>query len=271
MTPKITPRTLLTFALTLSTPALLTLSGGACGRESLDEMAASEAVDSTELTAHEAAMLVGGVEDDGSTPTAADLATAAQARGAARFQPAGCATVTVDGLTVTYVLAGCTGRFGLTHVTGTLAFTLSDAADGIHIAGASRGLQVNRAILDLDATAVFSDDGGRRKLVVTTHGSGTGARGNSFTRDGSYVVQRDPATQCIALDGQWQLTVSALSRTTTVTGIQRCDGLCPTAGGVVQHTGFRGRTITLTLDGGPTANWQSSSGNSGTIDLACGG
>jgi hypothetical protein len=271
MRPKSTPRTLLTFALALSAPALLSLSGGACGRESLDEQAASEAVDSTELTAHEAAMLVGGVEDDSSTLTAADLAAAAKARGAARFQPAGCATVTVDGMTVTYVLAGCTGRFGLAHVTGTLVFTLSDAADGIHIVGTGQGLQVNRATLDLNATAVLTDDAGKRKLVVTTHGSGTGGRGNSFTRDGSYTALRDPATQCIALDGQWQLQVGNASRTTTVTGIERCDGMCPAAGGLIQHTGFRGRTITLTLDGTAVAQWQSSSGKSGTIDLACGG
>ena len=249
----------------------IALSASACGRETLDEQAASEAVDSTELTAHEAAMIVGGAEDDNASLTAADLAAAAQARGVARFQPAGCATVTVDGLTVTYVLNDCTGRFGLVHVTGTLVFTLSDAADGIHIAVAGPGLQVNRATLDLAATAVLSDDGGKRKLVVSTHGSGIGARGNAFTREGSYVVERDRATSCIALDGQWQLKVGELSRTTTATGIVRCDGMCPAAGGQIQHTGFRGRTITVTLDGTAVAQWRSSTGKSGTIELACGG
>jgi len=266
-----TRRSLLSLALALCTPALLALSGGACGRESVDEQAASEAVDSTELTSREAAMVVGGASDDDANLTAADLAAAAQARGAARFQPAGCATVAVDGLTLTYVLTDCTGRFGLRHVTGTMTFTLSDAADGVHIAGTGTGLQVNRATLDLSVTAVLTEYGGKRKLVVTTHGSGVGGRGNAFTRDGSYVVERDPATQCIALDGSWQLTVGPLSRTTTVTGIQRCDGMCPAAGGLIQHIGFRGRTITLTLDGSAVAQWQSSSGNSGTIDLACGG
>lgn len=264
MMHKATPSTILSLA-------LLTLSAGACGRETLDEQAAGEAVDSTELTAHEAAMIVGGTDDDSSSLTAADLAAAAQARGAARFQPAGCATVTVNGLTVTYVLNGCTGRFGLVHVTGTLVATFSDGADGIHIAVAGPGLQVNRATLNLDAMAVLSDQGSKRKLVVTTHGSGTGARGNAFTREGSYVVERDRATSCIALDGQWQLAVGALSRTTTATGIVRCDGMCPAAGGQIQHTGFRGRTITLTLDGTDVAQWRSSTGKSGTVDLACGG
>lgn len=251
-------------------PLALALGLGACGRMDVDEAAANEAADSTEVTQSESALVASSVQDDTtSSLSAADLAAAAAARGATRFHPAGCATVAVSSTTLTYVLTDCTGRFGLVHVTGTLVAVLSDGTDGLHIAVSGQGLKVNRATMDLDATAVLSDDAGKRKLVVTTNGSGVGPRGNSFTRTGNYTVERDLATACISLDGQWALQVGARTRTTSVTGFQRCDNMCPAAGGQIVHSGFLGRTVTVTLDGSAVAQWQSSSGRSGTVDLTC--
>ena len=241
----------------------------ACGRMDLDEAAANEAADSADVTETEGALVASGVDDQAVALTAADIAAAAQVRAANRFQPAGCASVTVSGTTVTTTLADCTGRFGLLHVTGTIVSVFSDASDGVHVAATAHGLAVNRATLDIDATAVITEQGSVRTLTVTTQGSGVGPRGNSFTRQGSYTIVRDLATSCIAVDGQWQLEVSGLSRTTTVTGLHRCDGACPAAGGEIVHTGFRGRTVTLTFDGTAEAAWTSSTGHTGTISLAC--
>jgi hypothetical protein len=241
-----------------------------------DEANADEAVDSMESTQAEGALIAQGMDDDATgavtVPTAATLTAAAVARGAARFQPAGCATVSAAGTTLTYVLNGCTGRFGLVHVTGTLTAVLTDGADGVDIAVTGTGLKANRATLDISATAVLSDAGGSRKLAVTTHGSGVGPRGNSFTRDGAYTVVHNPATACLSLDGQWTLDLSiGRTRSTTVTGLQRCDGMCPAAGGELVHTGLLGRTVTVTFNGGAEAAWSSSTGKSGTVDLTCGG
>jgi len=257
-------------------PAALALTSGACGRA--DELNADEAVDSAETSQAEGALIAAGMEDDsaaaggGSSIKAADLVAAALARGAARFQPAGCASVSASDTTLTYTLTECTGRFGLVHVTGTVTATLTDGSDGLDIAVTGPGLKVNRATMDLTASAVLSDDGGNRKLVVTTHSHGVGPRGNAFTRDGSYTVERNPATACVSLDGQWQLDVAgARDRSTTVTGLARCDGMCPTAGGRIVHTGVLGHTVTVTFDGSAVASWTASTGRSGTVDLTCGG
>jgi len=247
------------------------VAGAGCGRLDADEAAASEAADSTEITQNEAALVAAGA-DDGSAPlTAAALAGGAEARAAARFQPAGCATVSVAGTTVTTTLQDCTGRFGLVHVTGTLVSVFTDAAGGVQVVTTAQGLAVNHAVIDIDATATITEQAGVRTLVVSTHGSGTGPRGHAFTRDGSYTVVRDLATSCISLEGQWQLSAAGLSRTTSVSGLARCDGMCPAAGGTIVHTGFRGRTVTLTFDGSAVADWSSTTGRSGTIDLTCGG
>lgn len=254
----------------------LAVTTAACGRMNADEANADEAVDSAESTQAEGALIAQGMEDDGSDApvglTAANLTAAAVARGAARFQPAGCATVSAAGTTLTYILNGCTGRFGLVHVTGALTAVLADGADGVDITVAGTDLKANRATLNVSATAVLSDDNGSRKLVVTTHGSGVGPRGNSFTREGSYTVVHNPATACLSLDGQWTLDASVgRTRSTTVTGLQRCQAMCPMAGGQIVHTGLLGRTVTISFDGDAEAAWSSSTGKSGTVELTCGG
>jgi hypothetical protein len=243
---------------------------GACGRLDADEIAAGEALDSAEVSQSEAALISTGVDDPGTPLAAGDLAAAAVAGLAGRFRPSGCATVTRSGNMLTYVLADCTGRFGLVHVSGTLAATLSDGADGVHAAVTGQGMRVNLATMDMDATAVLSDDGGKRKLVVSTRGEGVGPRGHVFTRDGSYTALRDPATSCVDVDGTWQLQVAGLQRTTTVSGLHSCDGLCPAAGAQIVHAGFRGRTITVVFDGSAVARWTSSTGRQGSVELACG-
>jgi len=261
-----TTRASLSLALAVLSAAALP----ACGRLDADEAAADEAADSADVTENEGALVASGVDDQTVALTAADLSAAAQARAAGRFQPAGCAIVSVTGTTVTTTLANCTGRFGLLHVTGTIVSAFSDASDGVHVVATAHGLAINRATLDIDATAVITEQAGVRTIAVSTQGQGVGPRGHSFTRQGSYTIVRDLATSCIELDGQWQVDAAGLTRTTSVTGLHRCDGSCPSAGGEIVYTGFRGRTLTLTFDGTADATWSSSTGKSGTIDLACG-
>ena len=254
--------------------AAMTVTADGCGRFNADEENANEGVESAEMSLTEGTVIASGSEDDATScgiTTAAELAAAAAARGAARFQPAGCATVSVSGTTLTYRLDDCTGRLGLVHVTGTLVAQLTDGSDGVDITVSGTGLKANRATLDLNATAVLGSDGAKCKLVVNTQGSGTTAGGNTFTRTGTYTVERDPTTACVSLDGQWQLDLSTgRTRSTTASGLARCAGGCPAAGGQIVHTGLAGRTVTVTFDGSDVASWTSSTGRSGTVDLACG-
>jgi hypothetical protein len=258
----------------LTAVATMTMTAGGCGRFNVDEENANEGVESAQMSLTEGTLIATGSEDDGAgcgIKTAADLTAAAIARGAARFQPAGCATVSASGTTLTYSFSECTGRLGLVHVSGPLVAQLSDGSDGVHIAVSGTGLRANRATLDLDATGLLGSDGAKCKLVVNTNGRGTTARGNTFTRVGSYTVERDPASACVSLDGQWQLDLSiGRTRSTTVTGLLRCADACPAAGGTIVHTGLLGRTATVTFDGSDVASWTSSTGRSGTVELACG-
>jgi hypothetical protein len=251
-----------------------TVMPSGCGRFDVDEDNANEGIESAQMSLTEGTLIASTSEDDGAgcgITTAADLAAAAVAAGATRFQPAGCASVSASDTTLTYTLNECTGRLGLVHVSGTLVAQLTDGSDGVHIAVSGTGLKANRATFDLNATAVLSSDGGKCKLVVSTNGSGTTARGNTFSRVGTYTVERDSATACVSLDGQWQLDLSiGRTRSTTATGLARCADACPAAGGTIVHTGLLGRTVTVTFDGSDVASWTSSTGRSGTIDLACG-
>lgn len=249
---------------------LLALAVPAC-RMDLDELAAEEAADSTDVATSEGALLVSGVDDSLAAPTAGTVAAGAEARAGGRFQPAGCATVTRVGNVVTYVLQGCTGPFGLVHVTGTVTATFTDVGGGVRIDLEGADVTINRAVIDFQTQGVLTSNGTQRRLVVTTEGKGVGPRGNAFTRSGGYTLTRDTATDCLALDGSWELDVRLAKRSTTVTGLSRCANACPAAGGTIVHTGFRGRTVTVTLDGTSDASWTSSSGHSGTIDLSCGG
>jgi hypothetical protein len=253
---------------TLSLLFLLLLAP-AC-RLDADEMAASEAADSNDVAMSEGALLTSGVDASMSSLRALDVATLAEGWANARFQPAGCATITRSDNVVTYVLADCTGPHGLVHVTGTLVATFTDAATGVEIDLAASALKVNRATLDVDTTALLTAGAGQQKLVVTTRGHGIGPRGHAFVRTGGYTVTRETATDCLALDGAWQLDAGLAVRTTTVTGLRRCQDACPAAGGRIVHTGFRGRTVTIDFDGSNAAGWTSTTGNTGTIDLACG-
>jgi hypothetical protein len=254
--------------------SLLLLLTPACRLE-LDEMAASEAADSSDVAMNEGALLSSGVDDSMVGLSAEAVASRAEIRANDRFQPAGCATITRSQNVVTYVLVDCTGPRGMIHVTGTAVATFTDVPAGaqpagVQIALAGTAMKINRASLDFQTTGLLTQETGLLKLVVTTLGNGIGPRGHSFVRTGGYTVIADGAADCLQLDGQWKLDAGLAERSTTVTGLRRCKDACPAAGGQIVHTGFRGRTVTLEFDGTSDASWSSTTGKSGTIDLSCG-
>jgi hypothetical protein len=247
---------------------LLALTTTACPGN-LDEMAAEEAVDSHELALNESALMATSADDmEGATTNAAAVAARAEARAKARYLPAGCATITRQENVVTHVLNGCTGPRGLRQLTGTLTVTFSDVATGVQIDMASKDLKVNQAIMDVASKGLLTNNGATKTLTISSAGNGVGPRGNKFVRTGSFTLVADPATECLSLDGAWQLSVGTVARSTTITGVKVCKNSCPSAG-TISHTGFRGRNVTVTFDGSTEANWKTSLGRDGSVQMQC--
>ena len=239
----------------------------------LDSLDAELAVDSTNVNQAESTMLASAV--DGSEAATGAGLTGATPQGVAdwitahagsKYSPAGCATVTESGLTVALVLNDCTGPRGLRQVSGEIDLTVSAGAGGaIDIAATATNFQIGQATVSIDSSAVYTVSGTTKSLAVTTQGSGTGPLGNTIQHDGQYTATWD--ADCVSIEGSWSTEVGAAQRSTTAS-VMRCADACPT--GTVTRDTFRGHTIDVTFDGTAVAKWTTSTGRSGTIDLACG-
>jgi hypothetical protein len=252
-------------------------SSSSCKKSTLgDELLASEAADSTDSSQQEGGVMFAASDPIATTmkpgeapPSAGAIASLVAGNAGQYYQPAGCLTATAMGTTVTYTLNDCTGPHGLVHVTGTITVDYTVDAAGVHAMVSATGLMVNGGTLDISATGVYTVSGTTKTLVVTTMGSGIGPRGHMVTHDGDYTLTWDTATACRDFDGAWSTTVSDRTWMTTVSGFHRCGASCPMSGTVSHTGGISGVTITLTFDGTATAQWTSSRGSSGTINLLC--
>jgi hypothetical protein len=256
--------------------ALVTTTLVGCKQQTgdLDSLDAELAVDSTNVSQGESEILSSAVDGSEAATgvTAAPLATPQgtadwiAAHAAAKFSPAGCATVTESGLTDTITFADCTGPRGLLHLTGSIAITVSAGASGaIDLSASATDLEVNNATISIDSTAVYTVSGTSKSLAVTTQGSGTGPLGNTIQHDGQYTASWDAT--CGSIEGSWSTEVGAAQRSTTA-NVMKCANQCPT--GTITRDTFRGHTITVTFDGTAVAKWTTSTGGSGTVDLTCG-
>ena len=255
--------------------AALTLTLAACGRGAAESDDADDAVETSQATSSESALMSAAAEDSTSMPAQMSndqIAEAASVKLKSRFKN-GCVTATRALNVVTYVMVNCTGPYGLVTVSGTMVVTYTRQADGsIKAVGEGKGLHVNKGTLDLSAVAIYSRNAaGLETAVVETHGTSTGPRGNTGVRIGNYVVTRDPAANCVTLEGTWSTAWNGGKATssTAVSGLQKCAASCPSAGGLITHTGIFGKVLTVTLDGSAVAAWSTTGGKSGTIDLEC--
>lgn len=240
----------------LATLSLLLLA--ACPRRDADGDLddAERASDSTALSQGEAALL-SSVADGAASPTAEGVATYIATHAPQRFQPAGCATATQVGASVTLVFAGCTGPRGLRAIEGTLAI----ATTATTVTAAATDFQLGRTILDLDTVATL----GASALEVSTTSSGTGPLGNEIVHDGAYSLSW--TATCVSLEGAWSTAGTDRGRATSA-DLTRCLDECPS--GQLARTTVDGRTIEVAYDGTAVARWTTSRGRSGTFALACG-
>lgn len=245
-------------------PLVLAGCGGADGLGDV-----SGALDSSDGTANESALMIATTDGTQSATSANEAAAMGAAQARSWWQPSTCVTATAQLNVVTYQLSNCTGPYGLVHVTGSVAVTYTKTASGVHAAAVATGLDVNGATMSLASQADYSVAGTQKQLVVATDGSGTGPRGNAITRHGAYTLTWDDATDCGALDGSWSTGIGSATWSTSISGYAQCKGHCP-SGGTLSHTGgLSGVTVTVRFDGSADARWSTSRGRSGTIALFC--
>ena len=254
-------------------PALiLSLSFLSCGRGEESD-GAEDADESTAVTSSESA-LTSELSDEVAQPMSAtpeNLASTAATRVASHLRPPGCLTKTVNGATVASVMVDCTGPYGLVHVTGTLTAVYSRGTAGaVQVVITGTGIKANSAVIDINATVNATQTNGIKRAEVVANSTGTGPRGGSLSREGTYTVTYDPTAECVTLDGSWTTKVSTRTATTVVAGYKRCKGTCPAAGGTIVHTQGRVMTVTMTYDGSAVASWATAGGRSGTVNLKCG-
>ncbi len=245
-----------------------------CGPGEDESVDVEQALDSFEVSQHEAALVVASIARlDPSAPDPELAAAKAAATAGLVFRPADCVTAERENNTVRYVLSSCTGPFRTAKVDGTLGVVYSVGATGLHALASARDLRVGRVVLDIDSEGLFSldGDGETRRLVVSTSGVGQGPRGHRIERKGSYTVTWNATERCATFDGAFESLVNTRAFRTTVRGFARCEGECPEAGGEVVHeqSALDG-SIRITYDGSAEATWASSGGQGGKIPLFCG-
>jgi hypothetical protein len=171
---------------------------------------------------------------------------------------------------VTLTINDCTGPYGMVHMSGTVFVNYEPIDSGIQAQITANDLKLNNATLTLASTAKLTLDGTDRILIVTTDSTGTGPRGNSITRSGSYELAWDFTTDCVSLGGDWTTYINNRNWVTAVTGYERCGAGCPKDGGRITYSGgIRNVTVTVDFDGSDQAAWASSRGSSGAVLLGC--
>jgi len=245
-------------------------------RDTTDTDSADSIVDDSDTTEAEGNVMMATVDGADASGIAALDTPSVSARIVSnvgvRWMPAGCATATSDGNgNVKIDLNDCTGPRGLVHVTGEIDLAVSvSVSGGISVHATASGLDVNAATLDLDATADYAVVGGQHTLTVQSTASGTGPRGTSIDHQGDYTVSWDPTNACRSITGDWSTDFAGPNRSaerSNAVDLTRCDAGCPT--GSITHHGLLGLVINITFDGTNVAQWSTSNGLSGTVNLRC--
>jgi hypothetical protein len=236
--------------------------------------AAGEDVSQTESDTE--ALSTANVGSDGSGNLAVATATAT----GGFFLPAGCLTEINDVATstATFTYADCTGPYGLVHLTGTVTVAYSSTgANDLTLNLSATNFQINKATLtSFTATAAITATGATRDMTWNASMSGVTGRGRDFTRTTSKNLTWTVggATECVAIDGTAEGTVTGAHLKTTITSYQRCKDACPQAGSEIQIDDVdNGNSVDIKYQGGPQASVTEDRKNrteTVTIELACG-
>lgn len=190
----------------------------------------------------------------------------------ALYFPKGCLTVTSDDVakTVTYDFASCAGPNGIFHITGRVVATYATAPGVLTLNMVGNDLQVNRSTVDWSAHADISSAGLAREMHWQGTLSGTTARGKTFSRTNTKVVNWRFGERCYGVSGVSEGNVRDRFLRTEVTDFRRCAGACPEAGGKITISNAAKVKVEITFDGTSTATYTTPKGQT-TFDLACKG
>jgi hypothetical protein len=197
----------------------------------------------------------------------ADAASAIAGATGKYFQN-GCATASVIGNVVTFVLDNCTGPLGLVAATGTVVATLSVQSSAVGVQLSGHNFTANGATMNLATVGTLTASNGQKTLTATTQTTGTGPNGNNASHSGMYSMVWTPGSGCATVSGTLTSTGSILHvASTQITNYVTCTGKCPQSGTSVST--FSGGTVMLTFNGSSTALCNASDGTSANLPLQC--
>jgi hypothetical protein len=157
----------------------------------------------------------------------------------AYYQPAGCLVVTDHPLqkNATYAFSGCTGPYGLVHLTGTITVDYSASTDtALVLKFSTSGFQINRATIDWQATANITGQGGARDMIWDGHFTGTTGGGRAFERTNHKEYKWTVGQPCLSVAGSSDGTVTGKELKIDVINFSRCIHACPEAGSEIKVT-----------------------------------
>jgi hypothetical protein len=244
-----------------------------CMRDGGDDIVTAEsALDSADSVQAEGDLMAVNLEGANMAALTSDEIAVRIAANIGLRWPSSCRTIEQNGNAITVTYNDCTGPRGLLHVSGQLVLTVQAKPDGsVSVHGTSGALTMNGAHLVVDVDANYATSGTTHTLDVTTTGDAVGPRGTELEHVGDYTVTWESGTQCRSLVGSWATEATLPDGRTgsrsTNTDVTRCAGGCPT--GTIARTFRDGVTLTVTFDGTSTAQWETSTGRSGTKTLPC--
>jgi hypothetical protein len=169
------------------------------------------------------------------------------------FTPASCVSASAAANVMTLQLAGCSGPFTQSEVSGTVMVSFTPAPSGVQLAVASNFLLVSGAILIISTQSLLTGSGEARTLAVTTDGNGVGPNGTSVVRQGQYTISWMNGDACAAIDGNVGAgggTVNA--QQTNFRAFTLCTSGCPRSGVVTLFAPKTGATVITTYNGTST-------------------
>jgi hypothetical protein len=187
-------------------------------------------------------------------PVGSDLSAANMPGAGAKlfFLPLGCLTTENPTATsVKYTFNGCTGRLGLTKITGVITAEYTTAPSMLTLNLTGTGLKVNRATIDWTATAVITATGANRSMQWDGHFTGTSGGGRAIERTNTKVVTWTVGDSCFEINGTSKGNVTGKDLKIDLTNFKRCKASCPEVGSEIKITReSTGKFVDIVYDAG---------------------
>ena len=201
---------------------------------------------------------------------AVSAASAAAANGKMYFVPDGCANVTAEERTVTYVLDDCTGPFGSTHIKGAITATFMVNPDGLELDLEAKDLLIGAATVNFNRHMRFAQAAGLIALTTLTNEStAQGSQGNVKSSASKGILSWGVGGGCTTYNGTETVQLEATTLNAAFTGVVRCANPCPQSGSV-KVTDSGGGGVTLNFNGMKTVPVSRTDGAKDSVTLACG-